>query len=370
MKKEVDRLVAHMTAQGFKVSGLHGDMEQKQREVTIRAFKQGGIDIFIATDVAARGLDVNDVTHVFNYHIPFDSESYVHRIGRTGRAGKTGEAITLVSPNELRTIKRIEKDVGAKLLTQVINTLLEVKTKIDFSLHTIKAVTTEAIRRANNSKDVLKKIEEETNIRFNIISGDEEAKLTLLAVQNRLTKLHYASNSFVLVDIGGGSTELIFCFENETITKSFPVGIVTIAQTYGTLEKIQDRLAEEMLQIQMFCAEIYGTKRKPDSFVSTAGTPTTVASMKLGFTYETYESSKINGTTLQKDELNFYLKKLLSLPFEEREITVGTGRSDLIAAGILIYKQLFTILEFNSCIVVDDGLREGIALEVCKKILH
>jgi ATP-dependent RNA helicase DeaD len=127
MKKEVDRLVAHMTAQGFKVSGLHGDMEQKQREVTIRAFKQGGIDIFVATDVAARGLDVNDVTHVFNYHIPFDSESYVHRIGRTGRGGKTGEAITLVTPNELRTIKRIEKDVGTKMTTQVIPTRMEVQ---------------------------------------------------------------------------------------------------------------------------------------------------------------------------------------------------------------------------------------------------
>jgi ATP-dependent RNA helicase DeaD len=132
MKKEVDRLVSHLTSQGFKVSGLHGDMEQKQREVTIRAFKQGGIDIFVATDVAARGLDVNDVTHVFNYHIPFDSESYVHRIGRTGRAGKTGEAITLVTPNELRTIKRIEKDVGTKMITQVIPTRQEVQnTKSD-----------------------------------------------------------------------------------------------------------------------------------------------------------------------------------------------------------------------------------------------
>ncbi|SFV51123.1 DEAD-box ATP-dependent RNA helicase CshA [hydrothermal vent metagenome] len=127
MKKEVDRLVSHLTSQGFKVSGLHGDMEQKQREVTIRGFKQGGIDIFVATDVAARGLDVNDVTHVFNYHIPFDSESYVHRIGRTGRAGKTGEAITLVTPNELRTIKRIEKDVGTKMITQVIPTRQEVQ---------------------------------------------------------------------------------------------------------------------------------------------------------------------------------------------------------------------------------------------------
>ena len=127
MKKEVDRLVSHLTSQGFKVSGLHGDMEQKQREITIRGFKKVGIDILVATDVAARGLDVEDITHVFNYHIPFDSESYVHRIGRTGRAGKTGEAITLVTPDELRTIKRIEKDVGTKIITKVIPTRQELQ---------------------------------------------------------------------------------------------------------------------------------------------------------------------------------------------------------------------------------------------------
>jgi ATP-dependent RNA helicase DeaD len=134
MKKEVDRLSSYMTAQGFKVAALHGDMEQKQREHTIRSFKQGLVEIFIATDVAARGLDVNDVTHVFNYHIPFDSESYVHRIGRTGRAGNKGEAITLVSPNELRTIKRIEKDVGTQMVSQVIPTRQEVQERKDSDL--------------------------------------------------------------------------------------------------------------------------------------------------------------------------------------------------------------------------------------------
>jgi len=134
MKKEVDRLSSYMTSQGFKVASLHGDMEQKQREHTIRAFKQGLVDIFIATDVAARGLDVNDVSHVFNYHIPFDSESYVHRIGRTGRAGNKGEAITLVSPNELRTIKRIEKDVGTTMICKVIPTRQEVQNKKDYNL--------------------------------------------------------------------------------------------------------------------------------------------------------------------------------------------------------------------------------------------
>jgi ATP-dependent RNA helicase DeaD len=134
MKKEVDRLSSYMTSQGFKVAALHGDMEQKQREHTIRSFKQGLVEIFIATDVAARGLDVNDVSHVFNYHIPFDSESYVHRIGRTGRAGNKGEAITLVSPNELRTIKRIEKDVGTTMVSKVIPTRQEVQSKKDSDL--------------------------------------------------------------------------------------------------------------------------------------------------------------------------------------------------------------------------------------------
>ncbi len=262
------------------------------------------------------------------------------------------------------------QSINDEAVQRIIDALQEAKTKIDFTQHTVKAVTTEALRRATNAKEVLQKIEEETHIGFTVINGEEEAKLTLLAVKNRLKKLQYASESFVLVDIGGGSTELIFHFNNETITKSFPVGIVTIAQTYKTLKKIEDALLNEMLDIQMFCAEIYATKQKPDTFVATAGTPTTVAAMKLGFTYASYDPLKINGTTLQKNELDFYLKKLLSMPFEKREETVGTGRSDLIAAGILIYKQLFTLLEYESSIVVDDGLREGLALETCKKFLH
>jgi len=251
-------------------------------------------------------------------------------------------------------------------IQRVVSAIEEVKKQIDFTSQTVKAVTTEAVRRASNAQQVLKTIEKKTGVHFDIISGGEEARLTLLAVKNRLTKLHYASDSFVLVDIGGGSTELIFHHEKETVSRSFPVGIVTIAQTYETLENIEQALPREMLDMQMFCAEILATKGKPSSFVATAGTPTTVAAMKLGFNYETYDAAKINGTTLQKEELDFYLKKLLSMPFEEREMAVGTGRSDLIAAGILIYKQLYMMLEFEKCVVIDDGLREGVALDMCK----
>jgi exopolyphosphatase/guanosine-5'-triphosphate,3'-diphosphate pyrophosphatase len=145
---------------------------------------------------------------------------------------------------------------------------------------------------------------------------------------------------------------------------------VTIAQTHETLENIEKVLHKEMAEMQRFCDHLYHSKGKVNAFVATAGTPTTVAAMKLGQNYETYDASKINGISLERDELDFYLKKLLSMPFEAREIAVGTGRSDLIAAGILIYKQLFTLLGFESCVVIDDGLREGVAIEACENETH
>jgi len=115
MKREVDRLTEYLRALGFNAAGLHGDLEQRDREVVIKGYKRGQTKIMVATDVAARGLDVKDVTHVFNYHIPFDPQSYVHRIGRTGRAGKSGQAITLVTPEEFRELQRIQKEVGAEM---------------------------------------------------------------------------------------------------------------------------------------------------------------------------------------------------------------------------------------------------------------
>jgi exopolyphosphatase/guanosine-5'-triphosphate,3'-diphosphate pyrophosphatase len=250
---------------------------------------------------------------------------------------------------------------------RVIYAIQEAKKKIDFSSDMIKAVTTEALRSAINSQDVLARIKKETGVAFEVISGEEEARLTLLAVKYKLDRLHFASKSFVLADIGGGSTELIFSYPDKVISKSFPVGIVAIAQSYTDLEGIRSALPQEMLNIGRFCMEIYAEQGKVDAFVATAGTPTTVAAMKMGQTYACYDSKKINGTTLQKEELDFYLNKLLNMPLAEREKTVGVGRSDLIAAGILIYKQLFNIVEFDTCVVIDDGLREGVALDHCHK---
>ncbi|MDR0407651.1 MAG: DEAD/DEAH box helicase [Campylobacteraceae bacterium] len=126
-KKEVDRLSTRLVAAGYASKGLHGDMEQPQREEVIKSFRNGAIDTLIATDVAARGLNVKEISHVFNYHIPFDPESYVHRIGRTARAGQKGTAITLVTPMEYHSMQKIAKTVGTKLEQKQIPTLFELK---------------------------------------------------------------------------------------------------------------------------------------------------------------------------------------------------------------------------------------------------
>jgi len=147
MKREVDRLSEHLLAMGFSVGGLHGDIEQIDRERIIKAYRRAEIKIMIATDIAARGLDIKDISHVFNYHIPFDPQSYVHRIGRTGRAGKSGQAITLVSTEEFRELKRIQKEVGADMEFSTIN-----------SESNLNASDYETIARKIRSSDINPKI--------------------------------------------------------------------------------------------------------------------------------------------------------------------------------------------------------------------
>lgn len=107
-KRRVDEITRGLKLRGFRAEGIHGDLDQNKRLRVIRDFKNDQIDILVATDVAARGLDISGVTHVYNYDITQDPESYVHRIGRTGRAGKLGESITFVSPNEMGYLSMIE----------------------------------------------------------------------------------------------------------------------------------------------------------------------------------------------------------------------------------------------------------------------
>jgi len=136
MKRDVDRLATYLVSQGYAAKGLHGDMEQRQREEVIRSFKADQLEVLVATDVAARGLDVKNVSHVFNYQLPFDSESYVHRIGRTGRGGKEGKAVSIVTPAEFRSLHKIQKDVGAKIESKIVPNKDDVKHKAVDALKT------------------------------------------------------------------------------------------------------------------------------------------------------------------------------------------------------------------------------------------
>ncbi|MBP3040197.1 DEAD/DEAH box helicase [Bacillaceae bacterium Marseille-Q3522] len=114
-KRRVDELSEALNVRGYTAEGIHGDLTQAKRMSVLRKFKEGSIDVLVATDVAARGLDISGVTHVYNFDIPQDPESYVHRIGRTGRAGKTGVAITFITPRERSYLHVVEKTTKHKM---------------------------------------------------------------------------------------------------------------------------------------------------------------------------------------------------------------------------------------------------------------
>ena len=111
---------------GYMAEGIHGDLSQQKRDSVIRQFREGTIDILVATDVAARGLDISGVSHVYNYDMPQDPESYTHRVGRTGRAGKAGQAFTFVIPREMEHLHAIERYKNVKIATSRAPSLGEV----------------------------------------------------------------------------------------------------------------------------------------------------------------------------------------------------------------------------------------------------
>lgn len=125
-KRGVDELVAALEARGYFADALHGDLSQQQRDRVMKRFRDGKIELLVATDVAARGLDIDNVTHVINFDIPQDPESYVHRIGRTGRAGRKGQAITLISPREYRQLRLIERLIKTRIRRQELPALVDV----------------------------------------------------------------------------------------------------------------------------------------------------------------------------------------------------------------------------------------------------
>lgn len=125
-KNETDIVADKLIDRGYDSEGIHGDVTQSQRELILKKFKMRKVNILVATDVAARGIDVNDLTHVVNYNLPQDPEAYVHRIGRTGRAGKHGTAITIIAPNEMRDLLFIQKIAKSKIRKDEVPSVADV----------------------------------------------------------------------------------------------------------------------------------------------------------------------------------------------------------------------------------------------------
>lgn len=158
-KRQVDELISELKGRGYFADGIHGDMKQQQRDRVMDDFRSGNVDILIATDVAARGIDVDDVDMVFNYDIPQDEEYYVHRIGRTGRAGRSGMALSFISGKEVYKLKDIERYCKTKILAKPVPSLDDVKnTKLDNMFDKIKQTIEEG-----GLTDMVNLVEEHAN---------------------------------------------------------------------------------------------------------------------------------------------------------------------------------------------------------------
>ena len=114
-KSGAERLARKLPASGLKAAALHADRTQQQRTQAVEGFRSGRFHVLVATDVAARGLDIDGITHVVNYEVPSNRETYVHRVGRTGRADATGTALTLVAPEELRALQALQRSFGIEM---------------------------------------------------------------------------------------------------------------------------------------------------------------------------------------------------------------------------------------------------------------
>ncbi|MGB5156092.1 DEAD/DEAH box helicase [Desulfobacterium sp. N47] len=140
-KSDVDSVATHLMDRGYDAEAIHGDISQAQRERTLEKFKKQRVNILVATDVAARGIDVNNLTHVINYSLPHDTEAYVHRIGRTGRAGNVGTAITFITPSEYKGLMFIQRnaktDIKKSKVPKVKDIIKAKKKKIYDDLTTI-----------------------------------------------------------------------------------------------------------------------------------------------------------------------------------------------------------------------------------------
>lgn len=176
-KTDAEDVTRRLCARGYAAESLHGDIPQKMREKIVDKIKNGQLDILVATDVAARGLDVDRITHVVNYDVPYDVESYIHRIGRTGRAGRTGDAILFVSPRDRRMLRNIEQTTHQKIDPMLM------PTNEDINKHRIEAFKNTILEKLGNENSDL---EDYRELVSELLSDDTIEPLELCTVLARM----------------------------------------------------------------------------------------------------------------------------------------------------------------------------------------
>ncbi|MCX6074195.1 MAG: phosphatase [Campylobacterales bacterium] len=256
--------------------------------------------------------------------------------------------------------------IGDPAVERILAAIDEAKTIFDLPSHEVVAITTAAMRMARNSEIIRQKIEARTGILFRLIEGEEEAFLTLKAVVNRLHHLNIPSDDFILVDIGGGSTEIIVVSGGYSQAKSFPLGIVTLSEKSYTTDILESELNVYHESIASYI-ESLALISPPKTLVMTAGTPTTMVAYRMGMSYASYDTTKINGSILMRHDCPHILNELMKMDEKRRAYYVGVGRERLITTGIRIVEMLFEVLNYDSAIIIDDGLREGVALDYYSK---
>jgi len=213
-KIDADEIAHKLANRGCRAEAIHGDLSQGQREKVLQKFRNRRITVLVATDVAARGIDVEDLTHVINYSLPQDPESYVHRIGRTGRAGKSGTAITLITPSEYRKLISIQRIANTKITKQKIPGVAEV---IDSKKQRIKNTLSEIISAENFSD--LEPIAEE------ILQENPDAKKALAALLKMAFKDELnESNYSEINDIGAYKKNKDFYYDDRGMSGYRPIG--------------------------------------------------------------------------------------------------------------------------------------------------
>jgi exopolyphosphatase/guanosine-5'-triphosphate,3'-diphosphate pyrophosphatase len=260
--------------------------------------------------------------------------------------------------NNITKTKKISTDA----LNNIINAIKHTQTIFKFNPKDVIAVTTQAMRQATNSQDILKTIKKQTGVYFNIIDGQKEANLTLLAIKYALKREKIKSDNFILIDIGGGSTEVIIYSNKQVYSKSFELGIITLTQSLNKKQSFINFTNSVKQFINSLNLELANY-----NFISTAGTPTTIAALKNNLNYKTYDSSIVNGTVVTLDDCKHYKNILLNCTKQEAIDLVGSGRIEYLESGINIFEKFYEIFSKTQSIVFDDGLREGVAIDWCIK---